>query len=180
MVSKFTCETCLKTFKTTQHLNQHKNRKKKCQPCIKDDNISLNITPNITSNNLFDLNQITSGLLNTNTNNNNILSISNLIELIVKLKTSLNENKHLEELVVVLKANIQKLTHENIILKKKMLVVQKFMEDITCVSDNEDSYISSLSDSEATNQIKTPELFLFPKNPEVLPFTNTKMFDLMV
>lgn len=31
------CEICYKTFKTKQHLNQHKNKKRKCKPIIQDD-----------------------------------------------------------------------------------------------------------------------------------------------
>ena len=30
MVANYICENCLKSFKTNQHLSQHKNRKKKC------------------------------------------------------------------------------------------------------------------------------------------------------
>jgi hypothetical protein len=32
MVKNFVCEICAKSFNTTQHLNQHKNKKKKCLP----------------------------------------------------------------------------------------------------------------------------------------------------
>lgn len=32
MPKDFICDICLKNFKTTQHLNQHKNRKNKCKP----------------------------------------------------------------------------------------------------------------------------------------------------
>jgi hypothetical protein len=35
MVNHYVCEVCLKNFKTNQHLNQHKNRKKKCTPVEK-------------------------------------------------------------------------------------------------------------------------------------------------
>ena len=31
------CEICYKTFKTKQHLTQHKNKKSKCKPIIQDD-----------------------------------------------------------------------------------------------------------------------------------------------
>jgi hypothetical protein len=35
MVKNFVCEVCSKCFNTTQHLNQHKNKKKKCVPVCK-------------------------------------------------------------------------------------------------------------------------------------------------
>ena len=35
------CKNCYKTFKTSQHLKQHENRKRKCNPYV-EKNLDLN------------------------------------------------------------------------------------------------------------------------------------------
>ena len=165
MPSKFTCEICLKPFKTTQHLNQHKNRKKKCQPCNKPEPIiNLNLLNTIieTSSSSNDstlghsistnISDITSSILtsNTNTNNNSIVSIQTLIELIVKYKTAVEEIKQLENICNSMKINIQKLHNENMLLKKQLNIVNKFIDEFTFLDleekDNKELFISPLTD----------------------------------
>jgi hypothetical protein len=52
-MSQYICERCCKSFKTTQHLNQHKNRKKKCQNYMEylNNNSIISIPNYILSNN---------------------------------------------------------------------------------------------------------------------------------
>jgi hypothetical protein len=41
----YICDVCLKCFKTTQHLNQHKNKKKKCGPITFNTNEVIDYSP---------------------------------------------------------------------------------------------------------------------------------------
>lgn len=68
------CEICYKTFKTKQHLNQHKNRKRKCKPIIPNDvykNCIDNLNINTILKNTDTVEQIQSEI-SSNLNSNNI------------------------------------------------------------------------------------------------------------
>lgn len=190
------CDVCLKTFRTTQHLNQHKNRKKKCTPyaentIIKDNNIIKTdalienqskygkINNSVIDNNLkfelsntqnvvfkseemgvpdFDLSlfpseyttqfnshdcspteinenknekqKVNSSVeISSNCNNNQDLSITNLIDFISNHKKVLIEKNKLESTLVILKKHIDQLTQENNTLKQKISTVNRFIFD---------------------------------------------------
>jgi uncharacterized protein YkvS len=173
MPSKFTCEICSKVFKTTQHLNQHKNRKKKCQPCSKSEplmNMNLLTTIIETSSSTSsssgashsgicstsNISDITSSLLtlnaNTNANNSDIVYKANqtLIDLIIKYKLALDEIKKLEIMYNGTKNHVQKLQNEIISLKKQLYIVHKFVDEFTGLveKENEASYISALTETD--------------------------------
>lgn len=204
------CEVCFKTFKTSQHLNQHKNRKKKCKGCLENLNnyfipssqpssplFENNVlsTPNIaefpkfehcspisisniptSQNELLDQ---SGNLVNMNLNPNNLLlkpgvhyflpnklqenelnnsekntdmstfttssiftsstnstksdispenvSINSFIEYLVKHQKIIQETKNLELTIIQLKNQLNDLTAENIALKRKLTVVEKFI-----------------------------------------------------
>lgn len=188
MPSKFTCEVCSKIFKTTQHLNQHKNRKKKCQPSSKPEQLmnmnllttiietsssssSSNGTTNTGIGNLTNISDITSSLLtlNANTSNSDIVYKANqtLIELIIKYKIALDEIKKLENMYNGMKSNVQKLQNDIFVLKKQLYVVHKFVDEFTCLfeKENETSYVSALTEPD-NNTVNTSLNLYFPEeNP---------------
>lgn len=60
------CTNCYKTFKTIQHLNQHKNRKFKCKPFI-ENNLNLSsIQSKTLSESKHDSNKSEKGVINVN------------------------------------------------------------------------------------------------------------------
>lgn len=102
MPSSYACEICSKSFKTNQHLTQHKNRKNKCKPAIYNQSSSLTG---------FDANNI----------NNNEYSVSNIIQLALSYKTALDKNSELENMIEKLKEEInqQKCIIDNLRMKEK-------------------------------------------------------------
>jgi hypothetical protein len=140
------CTNCYKTFKTTQHLNQHKNRKRTCQPSLESKNNSNNLENN--SNNLEndtlisnDNNIVTSYnfLSENNTsehntseeNKNNVsvenLSVINLLEFVNTHKKILEEKNKLESTLIIFKKHLDNLTRENFNLKNKINIVNDFI-----------------------------------------------------
>jgi len=65
------CTNCYKTFKTTQHLNQHKNKKRSCESSVEGQYNSNNLEKDTLISNV-----ITSNVLS---NNNNIDNSYNLL-----------------------------------------------------------------------------------------------------
>lgn len=133
------CDNCLKTFKTTQHLNQHKNRKNKCKP-KSTEKISPFLTDHET--NIEEYVEITSDKKEDNEtkdfkNNDNILSLNsidnlsllNLAEIINNHKKNLQEKQKLESTLVILKKQIDRLNEENFDLKHKIIIVNNFINN---------------------------------------------------
>jgi hypothetical protein len=81
MRHNFICEVCDRNFKTTQHLRQHINKKKKCIPIVFD-KPSLKISQLETDNNNDDNddnnNNNDNNINNTNINNSDYISMLSL------------------------------------------------------------------------------------------------------
>ena len=115
MRHNFICEVCNRNFKTTQHLRQHINKKKKCIPIVIDksssefsetdnnnnnknddnnnnDNTNNNINTNNTNNNI-DTNN-TNNNIDTNNTNNNSDNISMLSLNLHKKISTILDNKN--------------------------------------------------------------------------------------
>ena len=159
------CTNCYKTFKTIQHLNQHKNRKHKCKPFTEN---MCYIQSKTLSESKNDSNKLESGVLNGNHSsgettdddcgiigNNNIssnssivtegspvnssvenLSITNLLEFVNAHKKILEEKNKLESTLVILKKHLETLTSENNELKNKMSIVNDFISVYKTSSNN--------------------------------------------
>lgn len=124
----YVCNKCGKEFKTTQHLNQHINRKK---TCVKNNNVvSVNSKsdiggvdntvelPNVTdeNNNIFFHNSINE--IEKNINYNNIIKFLKTYNCLIHLMKD-------KELVLDYKKQIETLKSENIILKRKLQSIYK-------------------------------------------------------
>ena len=185
------CEICYKTFKTKQHLNQHKNRKRKCKPIIPNDvykNCIDNLNINTILKNTDTVEQIQSEMssnFNSNNINNNFedettaetitettiettietttetttdinneydnttenislnyseisesnkvklsvenLTVTNMLEFINNYQKILEEKNKMENLLVIFKKKVHKLTTENFELKTQINIVNKFI-----------------------------------------------------
>jgi hypothetical protein len=160
------CTNCYKTFKTIQHLNQHKNRKHKCKSYSEDKLYLSSTQPKTFSESINDNNSSQNGLLNTNHNssktlddkveisdtNNNIssinsesnqlnfgvenLSLTNLLEFVNTHKKILEEKNKLESTLIVLKKHLDTLITENNELKNKMTLVNDFVSVYKNSSNN--------------------------------------------
>ena len=167
MPENFKCNVCYKAFKTNQHLTQHKNRKKKCHAPLPDmDNYS--VASSVTTTPLFNFpiqnyhcqslaKSQTPTLDNLDENHNSIFcnkqelhfmectppliqNISNqaVMDLFVKYKETLDENKKLENNIVDLKTQLINLNAERTLLKKKIDMVDKFIfsfQDFPCIQN---------------------------------------------
>jgi hypothetical protein len=155
MPENFKCNVCFKAFKTNQHLTQHKNRKKKCHPHLTDmDNCSfassITTTPTFyypsnpyqingqyktpnnseTSDSIFNKGEsILSNFNNINDSQNIQYNIQNpaMFDLFRTYKDTLDENKKLENNIIELKTQLMNTNAENILLRKKVEMVQKFI-----------------------------------------------------
>lgn len=108
----FNCDICGKTFKTNQHLTQHKNKKKSCTNNKKiDENINNIINQNINGNNI---NQIT----------------INDILMFLKTYNSIQELMNDKELVNKYKTEIDELKNENIKLREQLDIINKVIQNI--------------------------------------------------
>ena len=107
----FECDVCLQSFKTNQHLTQHKNRKNKCKPCGQPPPVYQNI-----------VNPAEIPFKNTD------LSFSGLLELIFTYKNVLDKNKILEVEHGNMEQKMNMLKYENALLKKKMKTVHQFIK----------------------------------------------------
>jgi hypothetical protein len=148
------CTNCYKTFKTVQHLNQHKNRKHKCKP-FTEDNLNLSsIQSKTLPESKNDNNKLENGIISVNhsyheSNNDeggfispNIctmieskdvnssidnLSVTNLLEFVGNHKKLLEEKNKLENALIILKKHLESLSKENTDLKNKITVVNDFI-----------------------------------------------------
>jgi hypothetical protein len=174
MPKDFTCDTCFKNFKTTQHLKQHQNKKNKCKPPIfpyaQTNNINsplsfqvaeyngsglsenLSADSDMTVTDITELTKMTSNLLGSNINSTTTISIKTLIDLIIKNKTLLEQLRQFEIENISLKKRMEKLRMENILHKKHTSVIEKFVEDLNTniKKHNEYLYLSSLNENEQT------------------------------
>jgi hypothetical protein len=152
------CDNCFKPFKTTQHLNQHKNRKNKCKTYIKNNEnflSPLTLTPCDSSINSLDNSIHSKTDETTNTDNSNQydsivsalsypltndsnsfessnypnLSVTNLLDFIKTHKKVVEDKMKLESTVIVLSNKINKLNKENYNLKRKLMYVNNFISD---------------------------------------------------
>jgi len=144
------CDICYKSFSTTQHLNQHKNKKKKCKPYT-ENKFSFCVTPenniidceeneeneeNDKKNDIIDFeenngkNLITPDKKTMEKSSDNIkdysvenLSVTNLLEFVNTHKKILEEKNKLESTMIIIKKHMEDLMKENSSLKHKIHVV---------------------------------------------------------
>lgn len=125
----YICNKCGKEFKTTQHLNQHNNRKKSC---VKNDSGSINTVPDLGNiDNIIETHKIVDGNINEdiffhnsiiemekNINNNNIIKFLKTYNCLIHLMKD-------KELVIEYKKQIEDLQNENCKLKRKLETIYK-------------------------------------------------------
>jgi len=127
----YKCDVCEKTFKTTQHLDQHKKKKKSC---IKQDSNSVilmnspPITHPFTSQFTTEIVSINNDIKQINSENLYNLDMLKFVE----------AYQHLGESVIEYKMQISKLTEENRILKHKLEVINKVLRDNTLILTTDD------------------------------------------
>lgn len=157
MPANFFCSNCGKAFNTNQHLTQHKNRKKKCAPCIKDTDSGVassvsNLSPQLYSTSIFsisnseeanssEIKNIISNLLVSNTSNT--ISIPHLIDFIVKHKAVVNENKLLHNQIQYLQNNSKSINIQNSILRKMYYLTKNFLIDYNKLNNDYEANIIS-------------------------------------
>ena len=108
-MTMYPCHICKKEFKTTQHLEQHKNRKKMC-----------------TLSNLH-LNKIVSLPNKTASDDLNIAEIMSFIKTAEGIQSLLNDKKIIEDY----KNIISNLTEENTMLKNQLHLINKVIKNST-------------------------------------------------
>jgi hypothetical protein len=174
MTGTYICETCSKSFKTNQHLNQHKNRKNKCKPCLTVHNVEK-------QNQSFDLNTTD-------------YSVSNIIQIVLGYKNAVDKNKELENTIQELVTQINEQNYLIFNLRKQAKIVDKFIHSYTefhfnnetldecdnyCKNDNggndnnnnnDDNKTVSTSRSEKAKKQKSNEK-LFDKYDKISPMT---------
>jgi hypothetical protein len=125
------CTNCYKTFKTIQHLNQHKNRKFKCKP-FTETNLNLSsiqsktLSENKNNSNKTDSNNFENGAVNANhsyyesTDDEGGLIYTNNISSNVSLVSESSQNYSVENLSVT---NLLEFvnTHKKILEEKNKL-----------------------------------------------------------
>jgi len=135
MPSNFKCDICQKAFNTNQHLSQHKNRKKKCTAFIdnnhnvmkKEFEMLMPKTEPKTEQNMsivvqeetydfsktHDTTSILSNLVTNDVFGNTSVNIPNLIELVMKYKSTLDEQMKYSKNLFALEEKVKFLEHEN-------------------------------------------------------------------
>jgi hypothetical protein len=139
MVANYICENCLKSFKTNQHLSQHKNRKKKCITYKEKDLTQMSAQNYGQMPQTLHANEMLM-LKNTNINGSDC-SFTNLIELILAYKTLLDTNKALETKMNDMENKTNNLIVENKFLRRKIKLVQEF---VTMFNECDYSYPNDL------------------------------------
>lgn len=162
-MSKFTCNNCNKCFKTTQHLNQHKNRKKPCVAVNKDIASSSDSTVVVSKSgtkNSSSLNSnVTSNLLDSNViisnKDDSILNQSNgpRYELDDMMNSIILLNREKQELLKLIdgyRVQVSELQFNNNSLYNKIQFVKdifenfsSFFEDLVNLSNDMNKYESS-------------------------------------
>lgn len=126
-MAMYICNKCGKEFKTTQHLNQHLNRKKSCVKSVVSVNPISDLDGNI--DNIVETSEIVDG-------NNDLFFKKSIIELdkninnntIIKFLKTYNCLIHLmkdKELILDYKKQIEELQNENTNLKRKLETIYK-------------------------------------------------------
>lgn len=131
MPSNFKCDICQKAFNTNQHLSQHKNRKKKCTPCVDDsvpvtkkefEKIKTKMEPNMSILiqedeldvlKIPDKSTFISNLVTNDVFGNTSVNIPNLIELVMKYKSTLDEQMKYSKNMFALEEKVKFLEYEN-------------------------------------------------------------------
>jgi hypothetical protein len=166
----YACDVCLKGFKTNQHLNQHKNKKKKCKPC--------------TSGNSNNISESSSYSESVNNNFPNISQqnskISELVDILNLYNGALIEKQYVEQQLKQLQIQMKCLINENMIIKKnfknaiKMVsTIQKnidyFNESLVgniIIEDDSNPDTSTISNMEQNSTIFSPnDQFYYKKQP---------------
>lgn len=108
-MSMYSCEICKKEFKTTQHLNQHKNKKK---TCVNNTNNSLNSTDNL-------------GLGGINIKTNlTVVDVVNFIKTYKNIVEFVEDSKKISEY----KNIILELKKQNLQLKQQLSAIEKVIQ----------------------------------------------------
>ena len=136
VLKNFVCDICSQSFKTNQHLTQHKNRKNKCKPSIESKPVYQNI-----------INPSEMAFKNAD------FSFSGLLELIFTYKNVLDKNKLLEIEHNNMEHKLNMMKYENIALKKKMKMVHDFIksfhdspfDNISFLESGEEDLLSIIS-----------------------------------
>ena len=139
------CDNCYKSFKTTQHLNQHKNRKKKCESInniASSSNSYLNIDSNIEKINEETLTMFSGGENNAEEklqdnvilNYEEVSQFSNNMENLNKTE-NLKNNNQIENLSI---SNLLEFinTHKKVLeekskLESTLIILKKHIDDLT-------------------------------------------------
>ena len=173
------CTNCYKTFKTIQHLNQHKNRKYKCKP-FTENNLQLSSTQSKTlSESKNDSDKLENGVLNANHSyyettddecgiigNNNISSNCSIITDGSQINSKVNssvDNLSVTNLLEFV-SNHKKILEEKNKLENALVILKKHLETLS--KENTDlknkitvvnNFISSYKSSE--------DIIVSKKNP---------------
>jgi len=140
------CTNCYKTFKTIQHLNQHKNRKYKCKP-FTENNLQLSSTQSKTlSESKNDSDKLENGVLNANHSyyestddecgiicNNNISSNSSIITDGSPINSKVNssvDNLSVTNLLEFV-SNHKKILEEKNKLENALVILKKHLESLS-------------------------------------------------
>lgn len=118
------CDICDKTFKTTQHLEQHKNKKKECVKPTESNNIILMTGPTVNSH--VATTPITIPKVSP-------IVIPKINEDNLDILKFMDAYRHLGESVIEYKSQITKLTDENRALKNKLELIYKIIKDNTFI-----------------------------------------------
>lgn len=165
----YACDVCLKGFKTNQHLNQHKNKKKKCKPCTSGN------TNNISESSSYceSINNEKSQLSQQNA------KISELVDILNLYNGALIEKQYVEQQLKQLQVQMKCLINENMIIKKnfknaiKMITsIQKnldyFNETVVgniIIEDDSNPDTSTISSMEQNSIFSPNDPYYYKKQP---------------
>jgi hypothetical protein len=135
-MAMYPCHICKKEFKTTQHLEQHKNRKKLCILSLKNPHLNSIVT------------------LPTETNTDVLVSKLKVTDIIQFIKTAEDIEKLIkeQEMLTFYKNKIINLEQENAKLKKQLSVIKDVIQS------NKNEIVRTEIDDENEFIIKTAKL----------------------
>lgn len=135
-MAMYPCHICKKEFKTTQHLEQHKNRKKLCSLSLKNTHLNGIVT------------------LTTETNTDVLVSKLKVTDIIQFIKTAEDIEKLIkeQEMLTFYKNKIINLEQENAKLKKQLSVIKDVIQS------NKNEIVGTEIDDENEFIIKTAKL----------------------
>ena len=126
-MSMYMCDICKKEFKTTQHLNQHKNRKKICTLSNKH------------------LNEVVTLPTKTASDDLNITEIMSFIKTAEGIQTLINDKKIIEDY----KNTITNLKKENEALKAQIKNIQQIIQ--SSFTKNSEPTIADINNNDNNN-----------------------------